>query len=159
MKLFVALILVASLGCVSLGDSPRQKAAAVTNITLGAPFYAASYVSGLFLNFIAYGTAWIAGDSDAEVVAWFSADYGPDYASMNTPWCWIYMGREPVDRKVAWGLRPNTHIRQIPIAGFDTEWPPDFTWCRTEVGLRYNKRGDESFPLDPETGIEIYDVH
>jgi hypothetical protein len=123
----------------------RTIAAVVVNLLLGAPFYLLAYLCGWFLNFIAYATAWIGGPQK-EVAIWFSLDMGPTYASMNVPWAWTYAGTEPEDRLVE-GFEHAHHIRQIPIVSLDTEWPPAFAFGRTKVGIRYNKRGDESFPL------------
>ena len=136
-----------SLSCASLGETPRQQTVAVVNGVLGSPFYLASYLSGFFLNALAYPTAWIAGKPEGDVPVWFSADYGPTYASVNTPWCWLYVGTEPEDRAVAATIPAGTHVRQIPLQSVDYEWPPTVTLCRTNVGITRNKRGDESFPL------------
>ena len=79
---------------------------------------------------------------------WFSSDFGPTYASVNTPWCWLYAGTEPEERELAFNVPAGFHVRDIiPLRAMEVEWPPTFTWCRTEVGVRLNKRGDESFPL------------
>lgn len=150
LKLATILAIGFTVSCASLGaETPRQKAATVTNLTIGAPFYAVSYLSGIILNILVYPTAWIWGEPEEneEVPLWFSADYGPNYASVNTPWCWLYVGIEPEDRELAEDLKAGTHIRQIPLRALEYEWPPTVTFCRTNVGITKNKRGDESFPL------------
>ena len=143
----VITLLALSLGCVSLGSTPRERAASATNLTLGAPFYAVTYVSGFFLNVIAYGTAWIAGEQK-QTPLWLSTDYGPTYASVNTPWCWLYAGAEPEGRQIAGPIHRGAPLHQdIPLRRMHTEWPPAFAFCRTNVGILWNARGDESFPL------------
>lgn len=147
------LILGSALSCASLpGETTRQKTASGVNLVVGSPFYATSYVSGFFLNAITYGTAWLWGEPEEgeNVPIWYSADYGPNYGSVNTPWCWYYTGIEPEDREIANDIKAGTHLRQIPLRALDYEWPPTFTFCRTNVGILKNKRGDESFPLEEE---------
>ncbi len=147
-RLLIVLLLSVCLGgCASMGDTPRQKTAAVVNLVVGSPFYIVSYVSGLFLNVITYGTSWIWGDPDGDIDMWFTAAYGPNYATMNTdPGCWLYAGSEPANRALATTMPAGTHLRQIPIADLDYEDPPTFTFCRTGV-KQVSLRGDESFPL------------
>jgi len=130
-----------------LGETPRQKTASVVHFTVGSVPYLVSYISGFSITLLSYATSWIAGDDGQEVVAWFSTDFGPDYASMNTPWCWFYAGREPENRKLAADMPAGTHIREFEISEMDTEWPPTFAFCRTGVGPLKNRVGKESFPL------------
>jgi len=150
--MFLAVVLAVSLtGCASLGaDTPRKKAAAVVNLTVGAPFYALSYSSGFLLNGISYVTAWIWGEpgTNEDVPLWFSSDFGPTYASTNTPWCWLYAGQEPEKRKFLLEWPAGSGVRStMGIASLEHEWPPTFTFCRTKVGILKNRRGDETFPV------------
>jgi hypothetical protein len=152
MKFLAVLPLLFTLACANFpGETPRQKTAAAVNLAAGSPFYLLSGLSGVFLNLLAYPTAWIWGEpeKDEDVVIWFSADYGPNYASMNTPPCWTYVGTEPENRKLAETIFAGQHFRQVRLQSLEYEWPPTFVVCRTEVGMTKNKRGDESFPLDP----------
>jgi hypothetical protein len=147
--LLICLFLVS--GCASVGaKNARQKTATVVNLTVGAPFYVTSYVSGLMLNVVSYGTAWIWGEPavNEDVPLWFSADYGPNYASMNSPWCWLYAGAEPENRALLLEWPERSHVRSsMGLFSLEHEWPPAFAFCRTNVGIRKNKRGDESYPV------------
>lgn len=149
MKRFAILFLALTLsGCgATFGNTPRQRAASAVNLALSSPFYAVTYLVSFPPMVLAYLSAKAAGEPDGSVPIWFSLDFGPNYASVNTPWCWLYAGDEPEDRELAVDLPAGHHVRQIPLRALDHEWPPAFTWCRTNVGTRWNRRGDESFPL------------
>ena len=153
----LAVIAAMTFGCAGYGSTPREKTAAVVNLTLGSPAYAVSYVAGWYLNVLAYATAWIAGEAEGDIPIWFSSLYGPTYASMNTtlPNCWLYTGLEPEDRAIARRLRPGAHIRgEVRLRSLDSEWPPTFAFCRTNID-QMSVRGDESFPLRP-IGRKVY---
>ena len=113
MRILILVAIAALLGCASVGaDTPRQKTAVVVNVTLGAPFYVASYISGYALNVLTYGTAWIWGEPEKneDIPLWFSSDFGPNYASMNTPWCWFYTGMEPGSRALLLDWIAGNHV-------------------------------------------------
>ena len=150
LKLAAILAMVFTVSCASLGaETPRQKAAVGVAVVVGVPFLLPSYLLSLPLQGVAYITAQIWGPpAEGENVAiWYSSDFGPNYASVNIPPCWTYAGTEPEDRALAEDMAAGTHIRQIELGSLEYEVPPTFTVCRTNVGIRFNKRGDESFPL------------
>jgi hypothetical protein len=108
-----------------------------------------AYVGGWWVNILSYTTAWVSGEPEGDVGAWLSLDLGPTYSSMNTPWCWLYVGTEPEERELAADMAAGVHLRhEIGIRRMEVEWPPTFTFCRTNVGILWNRRGDESFPLE-----------
>jgi hypothetical protein len=147
--LLLVLLLVWLPGCGTLAGntSPRELTAATTSLILTSPPLAVSYVLSLYVNAVAYLTAWIAGDQAGDdVPIWLSVAYGPWYATSNTPWCWLYAGAEPEKRKNYAMIPAGAHIRQIELSSTDPEYPPTLTWCRTGVD-QVNLKGDESFPI------------
>ena len=150
--MIVTLVLALALAGCANGPGPsnpaRETTAKVVTGVLGGPGILIGALDGVYLNFVSLLGAWISGvpKEGSDVPVWFSMHFGPTYASVNNPLCWLYFGFEPEDRELAQDLAAGTHIRQIPLRALDYENPPAMTACRTGI-WQNNLRGDESFDV------------